>query len=186
VSSRVDGGEVAVVVESVDDAGRFRNNMETVAVTFEQTGHGRYEVALPEPGPGAYRLTIEQRTVEGERVGPVLDGFLVGYSAEFRQGRLGTALLSWIAARTGGERLAVAEEAFGGTNLGSGERLAPLLLTVAMLLFMADIGVRRLRTGRAELREQYLDVLEWIDHHHPGRVATMVSRRLRQGLPGPN
>ncbi len=197
VSSRVDGWEVAVVVESVDDAGRFRNNMETaavlrspdgetVAVTFEQTGPGRYEVVLPKPGPGAYRLTIEQRTAEGERVGPVLDGFVVGYSAEFRQGRPGTALLNWIAARTGGETLATPEEVLGGTNLGSGQRLAPLLLTVGMLLFMADIAVRRLRMGRAELREQYLDVLEWVDHHHPGRVATMVSRRLRQGLPGSN
>ncbi len=197
VSSRVEGGEVAVVVDSVDESGRFRNHMETTGIMtsphgetavliFEQTAPGRYEAALPETGPGAYRLSIEQRTAEGEPVGPVLDGFVVGYSAEFQQGRPGTALLNWIAARTGGETLAAPEEVFGGTDLANGERLAPLLLTVGMLLFMADIAVRRLRTGRAELREQYVDVLEWIDHHRPGRVATMVPRRLRQGLPGSN
>ena len=195
VSSRVEGGEVTVVVESVDDAGRFRNDMRTTgelmgadgereAIAFEQTAPGRYEASLAGSGPGVYQLSIEQHRDGVESVGPVLDGFVVGYSAEFWQGRPGTGLLNWIGARTGGETLAAPDELFGGGALASGERMAPLLLTVGMLLFMADIAVRRLRTGRGELREQYLDVLEWIDHHNPGRVAAMVSRRLRQRLPG--
>ena len=195
VSSRVEGEAVTVVVESVDDAGRFRNHMRTTGmlqrpdgesaeIAFEQTAPGRYEAVMLAPGPGAYRLSIEQSADGGEAVGPVLDGFVVRYTTEYQQGRPGTALLNWIGARTGGGTLEAPEEVFAGANVTSGERLAPLLLTVGMLLFMADIAVRRLRTGKAELREQYLDILEWIDHFHPRRAAAMISRRLRQGLPG--
>ena len=109
---------------------------------------------------------------------------MVPYSIEFQPGRPGGPLLEAIATRTGGETLTDATRALGSNGLVAPERLAPLLLTVGMLLFVADVAVRRVRTGWAELREQYRDVLEWFDHHHPGRVAAMITRRVRQGLPG--
>ncbi len=195
VGSRADGGAVTVIVDSVDAAGRFRNGLpttgalttpagESIELVFQQTAPGRYEATIDGTEPGAYELVLEQGRPDGATIGPVEDGFVVPYSIEFQPGRPGGPLLEAIATRTGGETLTDATRALGSNGLVAPERLAPLLLTVGMLLFVADVAVRRVRTGWAELREQYRDVLEWFDHHHPGRVAAMITRRVRQGLPG--
>jgi len=195
VGSRADGGEVTVIVDSVDAEGRFRNQLPTTGVLtapdgqdfeleFRQTAPGRYEAKLDGVEPGAYGLVLEQDRPDGVTIGPVEDGFVVPYSIEFQPGRPGRPLLAAIANRTGGQTLTDPARAAGNNGLVAPESLAPLLLTVGMLLFVTDVAVRRVRTGRAELREQYRDVLEWFDHHHPRRVAAMISRRVRQGLPG--
>ncbi len=195
VGSRADGGAVTVIVDSVDAAGRFRNGLpttgtlttpagESIELVFQQTAPGRYEATIDGTEPGAYKLVLEQGRPDGTTIGPVEDGFVVPYSIEFQPGRPGGPLLEAIATRTGGETLTDAARAFGSNGLVAPESLTPVLLTVGMLLFVADVAVRRVRTGWVELREQYRDVLEWFDHHHPGRVAAMITRRVRQGLPG--
>jgi Mg-chelatase subunit ChlD/uncharacterized membrane protein len=195
VGTQADGGAVTVIVDSVDAAGRFRNGLpttgalttpagESIELVFQQTAPGRYEATIDGAEPGAYELVLEQVRPDGATIGPVEDGFVVPYSIEFQPGRPGRPQLEAIASRTGGQTLTDAARAFGNNGLVAPESLAPLLLTVGMLLFVADVAVRRLRTGREELREQYRDVLEWFDHHHPGRVAAMITRRVRQGLPG--
>jgi hypothetical protein len=195
VGSRADGDRVTVIVDSVDTEGRFRNGLPTtgllttpegeiVELVFQQTAPGRYEATLAAAAPGAYGLVLEQGGPDGAPIGPVEDGFVVPYSIEFQPGRSGKPLLEAIADRTGGATLTDVARATGDNGLVAAESLVPLLLTVGMLLFVVDVAVRRLRTGRAELREQYRDVLEWFDHHHPGRVAAMITRRVRQGRPG--
>ncbi len=195
VGSRADGGAVTAIVDSVDAAGRFRNGLpttgtlttpagESIELVFQQTAPGRYEATIDGTEPGAYKLVLEQGRPDGTTIGPVEDGFVVPYSIEFQPGRPGGPLLEAIATRTGGETLTDAARAFGSNGLVAPESLTPVLLTVGMLLFVADVAVRRVRTGWVELREQYRDVLEWFDHHHPGRVAAMITRRVRQGLPG--
>ena len=197
VSVRSDSDRVTVIVDSLDADGRFRNQLPTsgiirtpdgfvTALIFEQRAPGRYEATFAGRQPGAHELVLEQALPGGGTIGPILDGFVLSYSDEFQQGRPGRALLEGIAARTGGEAVPAPARAFGGGGLTNPEGLIPLLLTVGTLLFVADVAVRRVRTGRAELREQYTDVLEWLDHHHPGRLAAMISRRLRQGFPGPS
>lgn len=193
VGTRLEGGRARIVVDSVDSEGRFRNALPTKAaisppagspftVQLDQTGPGRYEGVFDARGAGLYRVVVTQQD-GAVTIGPQDAGFVDPYSPELRIHGAGPSVLRYIAQATGGKVLSDPAEAIPAAPLGRPESLVPLLVTLGMLLFLLDVGMRRVRTGRRELREQYDDVRAWLDRHRPRELIVGAIRLLRRRIP---
>jgi uncharacterized membrane protein len=161
---QVDGNDVTVSVDSVDEQGSIRNLLNTeVAVAgpelrafsqnLPQTAPGRYEGTLTTDKAGVYALKITQ--YDGDT--PVVEqitGAVVPVAAEFLSFETDYRLLRRLAVVTGGKVLANASEAFRHDRPppeGYNRPFWQPLVVFALILFVADIGVRRLRFTWYEL-----------------------------------
>ncbi len=161
---RVDGSEVTLAVDSVDDQGNVRNLLDTrvevagpeqraFSLTLPQTAPGRYGGTLTTDKAGVYALRITQ--YDGDT--PVVEqitGAVVPVAAEFLSFETNYRLLRRLAAATGGQALTDAAEAFRHDRPppeGYNRPFWQPLVVIALLLFVADIGVRRLRFTWYEL-----------------------------------
>ena len=161
---RVDGNEVIIAVDSVDEQGEIRNLLNTeVAVAgpeqrayslgLSQTAPGRYEGALTTDKPGVYALRVTQ--YDGDT--PVVEqitGAVVPVAAEYLSFETDFRLLRRLAAMTGGQVITEAAEAFRHDRPppeGYNRPFWQPLVVLALLLFVADVGVRRLRFTWYEL-----------------------------------
>ena len=120
-----------------------------IDLDLRQTEPGRYEVSFPTAGPGLYRMAVVQEDGQST-IGPELAGVVVPYSPELRLRDSGPSVLSYIAESTGGGLIENSSDAIPRHPLGHAEALAPLLITVGMILFLLDVAVRRgaQRAGR--------------------------------------
>ena len=159
-------GLVVIGVDAVDASGRFLNQLETrvtlvgpqgtrQSLTVEQVGPGRYEGSLEGLPAGVYEVLVSQRDdAGGERaatsglVVPV--GAEVGHIApDHRVLRRAAELTGGVTVESSGDLAALALRGDGGTQLGWAQ-----WLTIALLAFVADIGVRRLVGGPREIRDR--------------------------------
>ena len=156
VDTRPDGDQVVIGVDATDVDGRFVNSApvtgtivtpdgKSFALRMPQVGPGRYEVRVQAALPGAYRLSLTQQrpnNVTAQREG----GFAVPYSAEYTPAPGGTALLSDIAALTGGSLLASAGDATdAGGKAGTVTRYREWwgwFAVAALALFLGDLALR--------------------------------------------
>ncbi|MCY4109955.1 MAG: VWA domain-containing protein [Chloroflexi bacterium] len=193
INAELRAGNVHLAVDSTGRDGDFRNLLPTRAVisppvgpqidlNLRQTEPGRYEASFPTAGPGLYRMAIVQEDGQST-IGPELAGVVVPYSPELRLRDSGPSVLSYIAESTGGGSIENSSDAIPRPPLGHAEALAPLLITVGMILFLLDVAVRRVRSGRSEIRSQYRDTLEWIEDHSPRKLVTSGMSDLRQRFP---
>lgn len=174
VSTTSAGGELLIRVEAVEATGEFRNLMRTESGIFSlnglartlavpQVAPGLYEVRVPAPPPGAYALQVTQWDASdpngGNVVASVMTGFAIPYSPEHAPVLTNRALLQRLAGETGASMVGRPGDAF--TRTTGVRRPQPVwqqLLMAAVLLFVVDVAVRRLRLGRAELRDLAADV----------------------------
>lgn len=102
------GGQGRVVVEALDDDGRYRNHLElrahvagphgrSEALQLRQTGPGRYEATFTPGAPGAYLVT----TSAGEQLVGTAGGVMTA-ADELRGQGTDHVLLAQVAALTGG------------------------------------------------------------------------------------
>jgi uncharacterized membrane protein len=159
----LEGESGRIVVDNVDEEGNFLNDLTATAhlirpdlsltpVEFAQTAPGRYEAEFELKETGSYLFKVRQTAIdpetgEEELVADFTRGASLSYLPEYR--RLGTNedYLRALAAATGGtfeptldELLTVeAEEAVKVRS-----RIWPWLLLAALLLFVADVALRRL------------------------------------------
>ncbi len=154
--SRTEQG-LHVSVDSSEPDGRLLNGAETmiqgtgpegavVSVQAEQTGPGQYEARLPGPADGEWQLHIAVR-----REGIVLHERALSSSAsypdEYRPQQTNTELLRKIASVTGGYFQPAPQDIF---TAAPDERadiffpLRPMLLQLALMMFVLDVAVRRL------------------------------------------
>ncbi|WP_438446269.1 VWA domain-containing protein [Gorillibacterium sp. sgz5001074] len=154
LSVRTEGGEAAVTVktkaETVETAMKLEvtderlNKTETV---LTPEGPGEYSAKLSRNQAGVYMARITASN--GASLGAAT-GFVIPYSQEYRLqvSSGGEELLRQLAAMTGGRLLSMEkpEDVFRLPPSGQKERtdLAQLLLAAALLLFLADIAVRRI------------------------------------------
>ena len=155
---RVDGNDVTVAVDSVDEQGNIRNLLNTevevagpeqraFSLNLPQTAPGRYEGTLTMDKAGVYALRITQ--YDGDT--PVVEqitGVVVPVAAEFLSFETDYRLLRRLAIVTGGKSLTSAAEAFRHDRPppeGYNRPFWQPLVIIALILFVADIGVRRLR-----------------------------------------
>jgi len=152
------GDRARVIVEVMEDAAHFRNDATVEAdVSFlpagslgsalkpmaqqrlEQEASGRYagDFELREPGLYLVRARSGAQTVSG--------GFVRNASGEAATGRVNTALLARVCELAGGQLLSAdaAKLPVSRASRAQVVDLAPVLLGMMLVLFLADIALRR-------------------------------------------
>lgn len=173
----VDKGEGVINVEALDEKGDYRNFLnlqatvvspkgERMNVRLEQTGPGHYEARFPTKEVGGYLLNLMQ-IENGQPVAGQVVGASVNFSPEFAAGEPNTSLLRRVA-ETGGGRMLDPNRP-GTENPFTHDRVKtkrPLdlwewLLKLAVILFVLDVGVRRIDLDR----EEWAKLTAWLRKH---------------------
>lgn len=167
----LEGGVAKVTVDATSPDGQYLNGLNvsavavgpdsiTSTVTLRQAAAGRYEGEFAATEEGAYLLRVGATGGENNANLVQTLGLVVPYSPEYRGDATDNGLLARLIGLTGGRSLNLSEPeaAFEHTVQGvqTTTDLWPLLLLLAILLLPFDIGVRRVRMTRADLRE-------WVD-----------------------
>jgi Mg-chelatase subunit ChlD len=122
-------------------------------LSLPQVAPGRYQASMPVQNDGVYTLTATQTAPDGT---PLLrsGGFVVPYSPEYAMSATDQSQLDAIARQTGGRLITDPADAFAHTlpSVGAPRPLWPLLMGLVALLFVADVGVRRVRISGPEFR----------------------------------
>ena len=158
---RKEKGIAHLAIDALDDAGDFLNQLENdvslispdlkkkqLAVT--QTAPGRYELDFPTQDVGPYFLNVMQKQ-GGEVVNTQVTGTVVSYPQEYLVHNADDALLTQLAAVSGGKFNASAEDAFRPPEKQVALRIhlwRPFLIT-ALFLLLVDIALRRVDFKRA-------------------------------------
>jgi uncharacterized membrane protein len=151
------GGSGEIQLEAVDPKGEFVNFLEANAgvvypdktqgvLPLTQVGPGRYRGAFPTAEQGAYLIGVAERK-DQKIVGSEVASLVVPYSPEHRALEVNEGLLRDLATLSGG-----AAPAKPGDNFTQSRERAriwveawPYLLALALLLFLPDVAIRRLR-----------------------------------------
>jgi hypothetical protein len=161
----VEKGDGVLSVEAVDEKGEYRNflNLQTTVVgpkgerqnvKLEQTGPGHYEAHFATRDVGAYLMNLmdfQNGVVHGSQA----VGASVNYSPEFSASAPNLVLLRRITESTGGKLLDPMEPALNPYSHDRKKTWQPLdfwqwLLRAAVILFVADVGIRRIQLDREE------------------------------------
>ncbi|MEM6957518.1 MAG: VWA domain-containing protein, partial [Myxococcota bacterium] len=176
------GDEVRVTVDAIDNSDQFMNGLDSVLkvegpmgarraradspedqadpqlrrtreLPLRQTAPGRYEARLPLDAYGSFVLTAEHRR-EGRVVAESATQLANPYPSEYATLEPNTALLSRVAAVTGGEASPSPARLFDaqGETIEAHEELWSLLLYLALALFVLDLLLRRVRLFDREFR----------------------------------
>ena len=148
-------GMAHLAIDALDDAGDFLNQLENevslispdlkkkqLAVT--QTAPGRYELDFPTQDVGPYFLNVMQKQ-GGEVVNTQVTGTVVSYPQEYLVHNADDALLTQLAAVSGGKFNVSTEDAFRPPEEQVALRIhlwRPFLM-IALFLLLVDIALRR-------------------------------------------
>ena len=177
----VENGQGVINVEALDEKGNYRNfmNLQAVVVSpkgerqfvrLEQTGPGHYEAKFPTREVGAYLLNLTQME-NGQAVAGQTVGASVNYSPEYAAGEPNLNLLRRIAEAGGGQ---VLDPYNLGANPFTHDRIKTHqprdlwegLLKLAVILFVLDVGVRRIQLDREEWLKATATLRKWIFFWH--------------------
>jgi Ca-activated chloride channel homolog len=154
-------GTAVVQVDAVDALGQFVNGafIEITIIDPEltrrvkrlpQTAPGRYETTIATDAAGAWTIQLAVQ-VDGAFVNQQSRGFVVGDPDELRMKPQNLTLLRNLASMTGGTMQPVPESVFltdEDQTVDSIIPLRPWLLSVAVLLFVIDVLLRRIEMPR--------------------------------------
>ncbi len=137
----------------------------TIEVPLTQVAPGDYRGRVASPEPGTYLVQVAGEAA-GRAVVQEVVGLVVPYSPEYRPDQSNPALLSDLAALTGGRVLSEPAEAFapGEGVVRRAQEIALPLLLLALLFLPFDIALRRMLIRRSDL----------------GAVGTWLQARLPQ------
>jgi len=162
----VDKGEGVINVEALDAQGNYKNflDLQTIIVSpkgehqsvrLEQTGPGHYEARFPTKEVGAYMLNLMQ--MQGTNaVASQAVGASVNYSPEFTAAEPNRSLLRRIAESSGGKLLDLDDPTLNPYEHDRRKTFQPRdlwdsLLKLAIIMFVMDVGVRRIQLEREEM-----------------------------------
>jgi uncharacterized membrane protein len=173
VSVHRDGPEAIVDVTSVGQDGDYVDLATTTAtvtgpdgavtsdIPLYQAGPGQYQFRIAAPQTGSYRIDLTQQ--RGNEVVTELAGFSMPPSPEMQPASGADALLSAIAARTGGRTLSLdgpsdvfSAEGLTGAPLRTYRQVWQIPLLLALATMLAELAIRfdflnRVRAARARL-----------------------------------
>ena len=150
--------EAEIVVDLLEDPARFKNDASVTADVYfvaagalgssmeqlhqlqlQQTGPGRYRGQFIPEEPGVYLV----RARSGAEV--VSAGLVHAVSGESATGRVNRRLLENVCKLTGGKLLDSSDDTWAPIATGRAhlDELTPPLLKLLLLLFMADVAIRR-------------------------------------------
>lgn len=156
VSTKRHDGMLSVDVDVTDDVGRFLNkadvglqiigpDLKQSQRTLQQSAPGRYHTEFPTGQRGAYHLEIavdqDSRILSRQS-----RGIIVGYSEELRIRPMNERLLKAVAESSGGRFNPDPAQLFDDDHRRATRYtdLWPWLLSVAMILLVVDIALRRI------------------------------------------
>ncbi|HNQ87778.1 MAG TPA: glutamine amidotransferase [Verrucomicrobiota bacterium] len=176
----VEKGEGVLTVEAVDAEGNYRNfvDLRAVAVSpkgerqslrLAQTGPGRYEVRFPTRDVGTYLINLMEYQ-GGQLKSSQAVGASISYSPEFNASAPNLGLLQRIAEAGGGRMLASGVGEVPSANPFDHDRqrtfqpqdLWEWLLRWALLIFVADVAVRRIDLDKAEWLKATATLRRWV------------------------
>lgn len=170
LTSIIEDGRLVLRVEVTDDDGAPVDLLEMpatvyppegdpVQLTLHQSAPGMYEGEAPASGAGSYVSVIKPRR-GSERLAPVLGGASVGAGAEYRGLASDAALLETISRITGGRTLSMNDPEgaalFDRSSVPPRRALTPIwpmLLAWTIVVFLLDVGTRRVAWDRFMSRE---------------------------------
>ena len=164
VAIETDGDLATVRVEALNDDGSFRNLAATRLDVVGPDGEGR-QLAVPQVAPGSYAVTftaaergpyavqVTQAQADGTVVAQTTTGFAIPYAREYAAARANRVLLERLAAETGGLRLDSPAASFSRDTVREWQPqpLWHYLFAAALVLFIADVAVRRFRLTPTDL-----------------------------------
>lgn len=149
------GNQTRVVMDAVDDNGRFIDEAETrltvidprlknEKIAMRQTAPGRYEASVETLRRGAYHFDIATNRLDGTSQRSSR-GIAVGYPDELRLLPRGDELLRQIASVSGGRYDAPASSITENDDRTARDPVPiwPWLLMAGLVLFIADVAFRR-------------------------------------------
>ncbi len=188
-----DGPNAHIVVDAVTEQRAFLNFAHTTAsvtlpdgqqldVPLTQSAPGRYEGQFPAKDEGAYFIEVLQRDDAGNVISSQPGGYVVPYSAEYRERQPNLSLLTNLAQLTGGATLDDPIKAFAHDQPAPGQPLEawPTLLALAAGLFLLDVSIRRLRLAWADVRPLTRRLQRAWRQRQPGSGLVGTFRAARQ------
>lgn len=196
----IENGEGIVSIDAVDARGNYRNflNLQVSLVDpkgdrqtlhLEQNGPGHYEARFKTKTSGVYMANVLELANGAVRAAQSL-GATVSYSPEFNTASPDIALLRRLAERGGGKLLELRNPAAGPFSHDRVKTFQPRdlwewLLRIAVILFVVDIGVRRVMIDREEWAAGWRRVRTWIPFLKPAQpvassdpsLASLLARR---------
>jgi hypothetical protein len=169
-------------VDVADAQGNYRNflNLQAIVVSpkgdrqtvhIEQTGPGHYEARFPTKEIGSYLLNIMELK-DGKVRASQSVGASINYSPEFTASEPNHSLLTRLAESGGGKVFYPDEIKDGGPDknpflhdrkkTSQPRDLWENLLQFAILLFIVDVGVRRIQLDRDEMRRALVKARRWL------------------------
>lgn len=162
----IDKGEGIINVEALDEKGNYRNFLnlratvvspkgERQVVRVEQTGPGHYEAKFPTKEVGGYLVNLMQLE-NGQAVAGQVVGASVNFSPEFAAAEPDFNLLERIAESGGGrvlDPMKASENPFTHDRVKTRRPLDfwEWLVRLAIIVFVLDVGVRRIDLEREQL-----------------------------------
>ena len=206
----IDKGEGHISVEALDENGDYRNfiNLQTVVVSpkgeratvrLEQVGPGRYEATFPTRETGSYLLNLME-IKDGVVAGSMSVGASVNYSPEFTAPEPNLSLLTRLAEASGGKVVDLVGPTLNPFLHDRKRTFQPRdwwewLLKAAVILFVLDVGIRRLQLDREQWEKGLAMVKQtiffWKGSARPAKpdesLAALLARRdevrARQSVP---
>jgi Ca-activated chloride channel family protein len=169
VETRYTDGLAQITVDLIDTDGRFVNELDLEIsvvgpdgqgrmVDAVQSSPGRYRAEVRDLLPGVYEIQVEVPTLtDGMNIG--LGGLVVSASNEIRHVTADPHVLDHVAMLTGGVKLVSIEDVGLLPKLYVPENLFDRyhLLIISLVMFIVDVGIRRLLGGPREIRGRLND-----------------------------
>jgi Mg-chelatase subunit ChlD len=188
VTVKIDGNHAVITLDAqtgVDATDRhYLNFLPTTATIVDPRGQeheiqlpqvapGRYVATYPVEDDGIYSLQVRQTEADGS-IANQSSGFVVPYSPEYSAGGTDENFLESLAKRTGGRLIHDPEQAFihDLPAVGAPRQLWPYLLALVAMLFVADVGVRRVRITGPEMRAAYYKIRRRLGYVDSPTLAT--------------
>ncbi|HMC27943.1 MAG TPA: glutamine amidotransferase, partial [Verrucomicrobiae bacterium] len=178
----VDKGEANISVEALDPKGEYRNFLslqsvvvgpkgERETIRLEQTGPGHYEAHFPTKEVGSYLLNVLE-VKDGKVQGSQAAGASVNYSPEFNATEPNLNLLKRLADTTGGkllDPLSMKDNPFlhDRQRTFQPRDIWEWLLKLAVILFVLDVGIRRIQLDHEEWVKATATLRRWIVFWQP-------------------
>ncbi|GAA0432316.1 VWA domain-containing protein [Lentibacillus halophilus] len=157
VSKEIEGNQVTLNVKAADNkasklnATLVRDNGEDVPFNLQPKAPGEYQGSFEADNQGVYFLQITEK--QGDQiVGSFKTGIVVPYSQEYAFTPANDHLIKEIASAGGGKVIDGMNNVFSSKGLPpryDNQDLFYLFLTLALILFMMDVAVRRFRMNVA-------------------------------------